>query len=133
MRPACIGSLSIACEAGTVFSLFKISGKRLWASGDICQTINMGDLKSRGSLLTMLLMASIPPAEAPITIIFASKGNSFMVRLIRNILGKVNGFSCRLIEITIMFLKGDGKQPAMFRITADAHGTTKLAKQRAGM
>ena len=70
MRLVIIASLSTALLASTVFCWLMTCGKTPVTSGDMCQTIKMVASKSLGSKATNCLMASKPPAEAPITMIF---------------------------------------------------------------
>src|SRR3954462_5098182 len=67
MRPYCSGSPSVGCAAGRRPARVRISGSML-RPREMCSTIRIEARMSRGNSATIRLIASTPPAEAPITI-----------------------------------------------------------------
>src|SRR3954451_14176493 len=66
MRLYCSGSPSVGCAAGRRPARVRISGSML-RPREMCRTTRMEARMSRGNSATMRLIASTPPADAPMT------------------------------------------------------------------
>src|SRR5947209_3634177 len=62
-----MGSSSTACATGMAPTRLRIAGSWLGASGRTCRTTNRAAGKLAGSPARMVLSASTPPLEAPMT------------------------------------------------------------------